>query len=177
MSVDPTSFGPEAQQTQWTPLVPGGANFVTHELVDHPDGLELKKNLKLFAFGAVFGLVGAGVTVGGALSETWWMALFGLPFLAAGVWVMWPASILFDRRAGVVRLKQREVRFTDVVGLQLLSELVSSDSDFMSHELNLVLRDGTRLNLVDHAGRKVLRAEAERLHLLLGCPVWDATTK
>ena len=65
---------------------------------------------------------------------------------------------------------------SEIHALQLLTERVRGDkSSYDSHELNLVLRDGRRLNVVDHGDLDRLRRDAGRLASLLGKPVWDAT--
>ena len=40
-----------------------------------------------------------------------------------------------------------------------------------------MLQNGERLNVVNHAGKQVLREEANRLRGLIGCKLWDATSK
>lgn len=41
--------------------------------------------------------------------------------------------------------------------------------------LNLVLDDGSRINVVDHGCARSLRAEAHQLATFLDKPLWDAT--
>ena len=45
---------------------------------------------------------------------------------------------------------------------------------FISYELNLVLKDGTRINLVDHGNQEELIADAQTLAEFLGVPLWNA---
>ena len=60
--------------------------------------------------------------------------------------------------------------------LQLLSEFVSgSKNSYYSYELNLVLNDGRRINVVDHGNLERLRSDANTLSQFLDKPVWDAT--
>lgn len=72
-------------------------------------------------------------------------------------------------------------RLEQIAGLQILSEYVESrDSDghtsqFHSYELNLVLDDAARLNVVDHGNLVALRQDAAMLGEFLEVPVWDAT--
>lgn len=174
---DPRSLDdPQAKQTEWTPLKPGGANFTTHALHEHERGVEYRKNAKLMLFGAVFGVVGLGVTVAAPATE-WLMLLLGLPFLAVGAAAMWPTTVLFDRGSRSVTLRGRTIPFSQIAAVQLLTERVDGgdSADYDSHELNLVLTDGTRLNVVDHGGRKVLRDDLVRLREVIGCKAWDAT--
>jgi hypothetical protein len=170
---------PQANITQWGPLRPGGSNFTTHRLNEHPQGLEYRKNFKLMLFGALFALLGLGVSTRGVISGELFAGLFGLIFLTVGVWVLWPTSVLFHRELRSVTLKGRTVPFSTILALQLLTERVdgSDSADYDSHELNLVLQNGERLNVVDHAGKQTLREEANRLRGLIGCKVWDATSK
>ena len=60
--------------------------------------------------------------------------------------------------------------------MQLLSKFVSgSKSSYYSYELNLVLNDGRRINVVDHGDLKRLRSDVKTLSQFLDKPVWDAT--
>jgi Fe2+ transport system protein B len=42
------------------------------------------------------------------------------------------------------------------------------------YELNLVLKDGKRLNVMDHSRRAHIRSDAQRLGQFLKVPIWDA---
>ena len=65
---------------------------------------------------------------------------------------------------------------SSIHALQLLSEFVSgSKSSYYSYELNLVLNDGSRINVVDHGNLERLRSDASALSRFLDKPVWDAT--
>jgi len=80
-------------------------------------------------------------------------------------------------------------RLDDIYALQILSETVTSHGHshinghsnshvrhrYQSYELNLVLKDGQRLNVVDHAGLSSIQRDAEQLAQLLQVPVWDKT--
>ena len=50
-------------------------------------------------------------------------------------------------------------------------------SSYYSYELNLVLEDGARLNVVDHGDLKALQADAEILSEYLQVPVWDGVLR
>lgn len=176
---DPSTLGePQALQTQWTPLKPGGANFTTHELREDDTGLEYRKNWKLVLFGSVFFVAGLGSTLMAPFTS-YFVLLLGLPFLGVGSYLVWPSKIRFDQPSRTVTLGGRPIPFSTIVAVQLITERVSSDdsSDYDSHELNLVLSDGSRLNCVDHAGKQVLRDDLQRLRALIGCKAWDASRR
>ena len=124
------------------------------------------------------------------------LPIFGLLFAGVGGYMLYSAltPIVFDTGHGyfcknrrkpehsftVVDIKNH-VPLTRIHALQLISERVSSSnsqgrsSSYKSHELNLVLNDGTRLNVVDHGCVTTIRADARRLAAFLGKPLWDAT--
>ncbi|MEO1993826.1 MAG: hypothetical protein ABGZ17_00955 [Planctomycetaceae bacterium] len=72
-------------------------------------------------------------------------------------------------------------RLDDIYALQILSETVTSHSKehgthrYRSHELNLILQDARRLNVIDHGNLKVVRNDARQLARFLQVPVWDKT--
>ncbi len=59
--------------------------------------------------------------------------------------------------------------------LQLISEYCRSDKNsYYSYELNLILEDGKRINVVDHGNLGKIRDQAATLSEFLRKPVWDA---
>lgn len=102
--------------------------------------------------------------------------------------------IVFDKRKGffwkgkkspdeVVDGKPFEcvARLDKIHALQLILEDVKYKDDdghersFHSCELNIVLEDGKRINVVDHAILSDLYKDVATLSRFLGKPVWDAT--
>ena len=54
-----------------------------------------------------------------------------------------------------------------------ISEYCGGKSSYYSYELNLVLSDGTRLNIVDHGDLRRVRRDGATLARFLGVPLWD----
>jgi hypothetical protein len=194
-----------ALQTDWGPAVSGGASFRTHRLVHTgPRRAEFRVTGGAVVFFAVFTLIGVGVLLGfgagavAALREGAWGALFmiipivvGGGFAAIGIamWWFYGAPAVFDKQRGEYwkgrvspaeagnrhDIKER-VQLDRIHALQLIKEhCTGNDSSYYSYELNLVLKDGTRLNVVDHGNQNLLRRDAEELAKFLGRPLWDAT--
>jgi hypothetical protein len=46
---------------------------------------------------------------------------------------------------------------------------------YRSHELNVILRDARRLNVIDHGDLEIVRRDAGQLARFLQVPVWDKT--
>ena len=202
-SFDPSSFDdPVAMQTDWTPAKGGGTNFRTHILVQiDPNRLEFQASTGAKVFYLLFALIGAGVLIGfpvasassGEFSfdmDTLMPMLVGLIFLCVGCVMFYfgTAPVVFDKRKGyfwkgrkspdLVLNKNTLKYFADlkkIYALQLISEYVRGDkSSYYSYELNLVLKDGKRVNVVDHGNQDKLRDDANTLAFFLGKPVWDA---
>ncbi|MGD9320846.1 MAG: hypothetical protein PVH99_12810, partial [Desulfobacteraceae bacterium] len=51
---------------------------------------------------------------------------------------------------------------------------IGSKRSYYSYELNLVLRDSKRTNVMDHGDYEKLREDAQTLSQFLEKPVWDA---
>jgi hypothetical protein len=70
--------------------------------------------------------------------------------------------------------KESSSRIGDIYALQIIPELVRSDNkSYVSYELNLVLRDGSRMNVVDHGDLVKLREDAKLVSEFLGIAIWD----
>ena len=103
--------------------------------------------------------------------------------------------IVFNKTTGYFwkgRLKKNEnpsqkplkvyCKLIDIVALQIVSERVrssssssGSSSSFKSYEINLILQDASRLNVIDHGKRKKLMEDAEQLASYLGVPLWGGS--
>lgn len=206
-AVDPSSFGdPLAEQVDWSPLSPGGANFRTHRLVPVSDfRLEFRSTLGARLFALVFLTIGLvapviiffaeGLEVGDMFaSATFWFGLlFGLTFAGAGAFLYreFCAPVIFNKDTREFTRKKRLFRkdgqggappfpidLRSIHALQIVREWVSSsDSSYYSYELNVVLADASRAVVVDHGNRNKLLADADALSAFLGVPLWDGSSK
>jgi hypothetical protein len=117
-------------------------------------------------------------------------SLFGLIFSFFGGYLLYDGitPIVFDKQKGFFwkgRKSPDEVfdkkilpyfaKLEDIHALQLISKHCSkNDGSYYSYELNLVLENGKRINVVDHGNKNKLRKEANNLSAFLAKPVWDA---
>lgn len=195
---------PVAAKTGWQPLASGGTNICTHRLKETKPGccrFEMTRGAKLFV--ALFGLMGIGIP-GIIAHEHWvkrggeWLAMdFLMPIVIGAVfvgvsfffWRQMSRPRVFDRNYGLywsvhtpperldpAQRYQSWVYLQEVHALQIVEEYVRGDkSSYYSYELNLVMDDGQRLNVVDHGSVKKLREDADLLAKFLGVPLWDAT--
>lgn len=151
---------------------------------------------------AGLGVASIGLSQGLLRTELGWEAWptipFGALFAAVGALLLrsFSRGAHFDRQrglywrggaiapepaAGEPSGDDAAVRLREVHALQLLSERCSSSNSrgrrtsYLSYELNLVLRNGQRLNVTDHGAGDRLREDAQRLARFLGRPLWDVS--
>lgn len=200
---DPARFDdPVARITEWTPTKGGGTNFRTHKfvLID-TQRAEFKATLGARLFGGVFiamglfaacaFLIGGMATTGKRFEITLLIPIiFGLVFVAVGMLLLASTlkPIVFDKRSGyfwkgrrdpsqqfdAARLKNA-LPLAEIHALQIIREYVRGNkSSYFSFELNIVRKDGTRMNVVDHGNLDKLRGDARELAAFLNVPIWDA---
>lgn len=189
---------PVARRTTWTPASGGGASFRTKRLVAcGPGRFEIRPTTQMILFGGVF--IVMGLAFGGGLAfvgrhdplslDVLAPVAFGLLFASIGAALLYFAGkpIVFDRQIGWywkgsptlrspgdIRKLKHAGELAGIHALQLIEEHVSSDdSSYESYELNLVMKNGQRVNVMDHGNRESIVADAETLARFLGVPVWD----
>ena len=201
---DPTVFDdPLAERTEWTPAAKGGTNIGTHALKHvNPQKIVFSATWGARLFTGIFILVGfavpsaAGVSYvqGGAGMDPVGLGvtiLFGAVFALAGLFARSKmcSPRTFDQRLGSFWKGRRmpaevgsqqvtddHVPLKEIHAVQLLKEYISSDNGgYYSYELNLVLKDASRVNVVDHGKIARLRRDAAEVAGLLGVSVWDAS--
>ena len=197
---DPSALGDEiALRTEWTPAKGGGANFQTHRLVEiDMHRTEFRATPGMVLFGALFTSIGLGAMAimvvanrDDANFALFVPVLIGLVFTAIGAGILYfgLAPIVFDKRRGEYwkgrtapyEAANREslkhyAELEGIRALQIIKErCTSKNSSYYSYELNLVLEDGSRLNVIDHGNLERLREDARRLSAFLGKPLWDGT--
>lgn len=204
ITFDPARFNdPLAEQIRWTPLKGGGSSFRTHKLFE--DGVNkvgFKATIGARVFSLIFILAGLFIPLsigygnfqdgtGLMQSEILFMLIFGLSFSGVGGFVFYNYSkpIVFDKvnglywkgwkapeRSLVQEPTKNGVQIKDIYALQIVEEYIRSDKkSYYSYELNIVLDNGERLNVIDHGNKHKLRKDAEVLSKFLGKPLWDAT--
>jgi len=122
--------------------------------------------------------------------------LCGLVFSVVGGFLLYyyTKPIVFDKNIGLFWKGRRRPQTTpyytydnaganlnQIYAIQVISEFIgnhhhnSKRSGSKSYEINLVLKDGERINVVDHGKRGRIREDARILAGFLGVPIWDAT--
>lgn len=190
---DPASLNdPVALKTNWRPAKRGGTNFRTHRLVQKgKQQLLFRPTLAAWLVAAAF--VGSGPLMAvlfyhrhpfplGNIPPTMLLvlamcgvfSLIGLYFSAQHL-----GTMTFDGTARAFTGRGQRAGFDRIHAIQIVSEYCSGGTgsfksrSFASYELNLVLKDGERLNVTDHGDAVRLREDADILARFLGRPIWD----
>ncbi|MDA3885592.1 MAG: hypothetical protein PF638_08370 [Candidatus Delongbacteria bacterium] len=199
--IDPSRFSdPVADVTEWGHAKRGGTKFRTHKLVSFGgQRMGFKGSIAAKIFSLVFAMAGLGVIIGFSVFMSTGNTEFELPmiipfifgtiFFLVGYFMYrhMTAPIVFDKNQGFFwkgRKNPREVFNIDSIkvhaeldqihAIQILSEYCHTDkSHYYSYELNLVLKDSSRINVIDHGNLIKLREDANTLAGFLEVPIWD----
>jgi hypothetical protein len=65
-----------------------------------------------------------------------------------------------------------DIALSDIYALQILRRNIQDSDAVPGHELNLVLRDASRINVLAHGDHRALLDDAQQIAKKLGVPVW-----
>ena len=182
---------PVAKRVSWKPLIDGGFSFCRHRM--YKRGSRLSTYVTGFTQQFCAAFIFVSIFFPTAMLIFWFNftpedpSFFGTIFLLAfmvfftgvSAWLtrfLHRKCLCFDRD-NIRNFRGVVCRTADVHAVQLLSETVvwtDTALSFNSHEVNLVLKDGSRINVFDHAMEDIIRHDARLLSKYLGVPVWDA---
>jgi hypothetical protein len=191
---------PLALKTAWTPMKRGGLGMRSRKLVEaDPDRLEFRTSSASYIVGVVLPLLFLSgpltMLALGRLPATLNPALLvAIPIVLAcvigagyGLYRM-RTPIVFDRRSGFFwrglaapddssgeGALEVSARLRDIHALQLLRNSERGpNATAQLYELNLVLKDGERINVLAHGDPNGLLADASTLAAFLQKPIWNA---
>lgn len=194
---------PVARQAEWTHCNIGGQSFGTFALVmgPRPGRVEFKTTEGFKIFAAASALLGMGVI---ALSLQFmepfskyqirgFMAAAGF-FLAGPLMYFLAAKPrVFDKHVGCYWKGHRRPRLTSageasadaprlnaIHAVQLIGKTIKHTGGYglgrryRNYELNLVLTNSRRINVIDHGNSRMILRDAKILADFLGVPLWNA---
>lgn len=197
---DPSVFDDElATKTDWRPLFEGGTSNTTYSFNKvSPRRAEFRAHGNVKLTSTLFIIVGAGLVAAMLLDlfdvdmPAFYAALaFGAFFIFIGIKRLQRLETprIFDLDNGHLWIGKEAPKddistdtqccLDEIHAIQLLHERCRSAGDsasdyFYSYEMNLVLQDGQRFNVVDHGHLTRIRNDADSLSRFLDVPVWDA---
>jgi len=196
---------PVAQNTGWTQLAMGsGSSYRSQKLASAHNQIRVVKTARALILPVGFGLAGIALILA-ALNDYLQLAPTGteplstsqfLSLLLIGAFLLLPAAVFlrpknkltFDKSSGNCWRGRKpasgsfedsdQFRLQRIKGLQMLAKRVSGshgDRTYSSYELNLILDNHDRINVMDHGDVDALRADAEKLSEFLDVPLFDAS--
>ncbi|WP_299126187.1 hypothetical protein [uncultured Winogradskyella sp.] len=188
-------------QVSTSPLSSGGASFKTHVLIrESSSKLVYKPSIGVAIFCFIFLAVGLGVLFFNTIHlfksnfdfemVNWFLIIFGLIFSSVGGFMFYSfyKPRVFDKQLGFYykaykpeihnrknNISKSHVLLKSIIAIQLIGEHIKSDKgSYKSFELNLVLDDASRKNVVDHGSLKSIIDDAQILSDFLYIPIWHA---
>jgi len=176
------------------PCFDGGANFKTHYLTKTSDGYSFKASIGTILFSGIFVIVGlvfffSGfyklIITNGTLKYLF-NIIFGAIFSCAGFYFLlyYLKPRVFSKttnyfykgfRKNINRNTKNSIPLNRIVALQIIGETIEDDDgDYKSFELNIVIDDATRLNVIDHGNLTKVIDDAKILSEFLDIPIWHA---
>ena len=179
-----------------SPIAPGGSNFETHVLTKTSKGYQFKPSRGYALFCSLFALISYGGFLGlgiyqflkdysfNFLKEHGFVAIVGLFFFMGSNVLLFQffKPIVFSKSINVYykgysskKESKHTIPLHTIAALQIIGERVkSSKSFYTSFELNLVLDDASRLNVIDHGNLSAIIEDADILAHYLNIPIWHA---
>lgn len=174
-----------------TRAVPGGNKMKTHALIPLSKDVIRFVPTALFSFkNLFFALCGPAIIVFSVFAlylgqwPTFFLALIlGISMSYVGYYSFKMVSLLvFDKKKELYIkgiLKKTTINLVDIKAIQLIQEYVPGERNapgesytpYNSYEINLVLKSGDRINVVDHGARRAAQRQARRLAKFLTVPL------
>jgi hypothetical protein len=200
VGVDDFSLDKLKASVSVSPLKAGGSNFKTHVLGNPSEGiLTYKPSYGTALFCWLFLSIGLGILFFGGRSfllngeslsfSTFFLFGFGLLFALVGALMFYGfyKPIVFDKTEGMFKTGYKNhklshsnlsIPFDEIAAVQVIGERVKGEkSNFNSFELNLVLKNGSRKNIIDHGNLSAIVNDANIISDFLEVPIWHAKSK
>ncbi|WP_299128829.1 hypothetical protein [uncultured Winogradskyella sp.] len=180
------------------PLNPGGASFKTNVLIKaSPSKYIYKPYIGVALFCFMFFALGLGLLFfaffpfsGDSINASWAIIAVGLIFMLVASFMFYSfyKPRVFDKQLGLYystynfklyssnrKNSNDYIKLNRIEALQIIGEHVKSDNgSYKSFELNLVLDDNSRKNVIDHGNLKSIIDDAHTLSEFLNVPIWHA---
>lgn len=179
----------DKNRIDWNPCVGGGSNYKSRKLSVKEDKLLFKPTPLNYIFPLMFcgiptimlfTIIGSGDNI--PLPMIPFLLVFILIGIFVGNLLARPIVIdlnkkIFYKGFKVPKKEKKITKLSNVIALQLLTEyVVSSNSNggtsrYYSHEINFILKDYKRINIVDHGNKNSIIEDAKIISKTLNIPI------
>jgi len=186
---------PIAEATHWQAMHSGAANFKTHKLIQSNQRLILQPSAQLTIFYGLFIAVGLNNVVFNYLEVIFqqgahvflenptlilsqWLTV-GTTFIVVGFAIhllMSPSTIIFDQQTQRLSIDNKTLPFNEIHAIQVIEAIAGGHGSgvFESYEMNLILKTGERIHLIDHGDLSAFIVQVEKVSECLQVPIWKA---
>ena len=173
-----------------SPASQESASFCSARIIIKNDVAVVRSSRQDHRFSFVMIAIGAGALFGGYrlfdVHDLFDMVGSLIPGFAGAVFLLigllmliFPHRVRIDREAQQITVSGNTKKETSPLEkddkLQILAKNAGMQTPSKCYELNLVLHDGKRINLLSHGDGPLLRRDAHALADFLGCPIIDQT--
>ncbi len=176
---------PVAAKTHWQSMAAGASNFKMQQLEKSNAGLIIRASfeVKLFYWAFIFtGLVPIVLEYFFLWNDIDFildplLSTCGI-FVLVGMLLSWMFTgkrIEFNKVSKTIYTSERKFPFSEVYALQVITSLAGGHGHgiYRNNELNIVLNDGQRINVLNHGGVAAFEYQELQLSKLLNVPVWQ----
>jgi hypothetical protein len=167
-------------------MTSGASNFKMQSLVKTKDGLAILPSIEVILFYSAFIYVGL-VPMILSYSLLWQQLespldpLLGAhgAFIIIGFilrWIIRKGRMNFNQHTRIIHASDQSIPFNNVYALQVITSLAGGRGHgiYKCSELNLILKDGQRINLLNHGDELEFEDQERQISKLLNVPVWQA---
>jgi len=171
-------------------LIYKGPKFRSHKFIFDKNIARLKPTISSLLFCVVYVVVGLFLLAlavivyikNNQIDLTIFLGGFGISITTFGCTLMQPfiKQVVFDKSSGKFKNKiDRTVKISSIVSFQIVNKMVSSKHalSYPCYELNLLTKNGRRINILNHNDLDQLKSDAEKLSAFLSIELLDLQRK
>jgi len=167
-------------------LIRKGPKFKSHKIIFDENTAYLKPTISSLLFCVVYIIVGLFLLMLAAIvyfknnqiDFTIFLVGFGIAITTFGVTLIKPfiKQVFFDKESGKFKNNiDRTVKIENIVSLQILNKMITSKHglSYPCYELNMLTKNGRRVNILNHNDLEQLITDAEKLAVFLSVELID----
>lgn len=167
-------------------LLQKGPKFRSHKIIFNENVADLKPTISSLLFCVVYIVVGLFLLTLAAivyiknqqLDFAIFLGGFGIAITTFGFALIMPfvKQVTFDKNRGSFKNNiDRKVKIKNIVSLQILNKMITSKNgiSYPCYELNMLTKNGRRINILNHNDINQLKEDAEKLAKFLSVELID----
>jgi len=167
-------------------LIQKGPKFRSHTVIFNEDTAYLKPTISSLLFCVVYIIVGLFLSTlavivyvkNNQIDFAIFLGGFGIAITTFGFTLIKPfiKQVFFDKKTGKFKNNiDRTVKIDNIVSLQILNKMITSKHglSYPCYELNMLTKNGRRINILNHNDLNQLSGDAEKLAEFLSVELID----